>query len=129
MLKAAVDVPRFFAELVADRLDDEGEQDQNPHPVGAAKGGRVKLGKGGEQRPAKQHQGGEGHLPFAAERVDDQVFFGRGLGHLPQQALPALDKGEKQKQGANHRTDQPPEVLQGFVIQLFYHFNFPPVRC
>ena len=127
--QAAIDVPRFFAELVADRLEDEGEEDQDPHPVGAAEGGGIEFGKGGKQRPAEENQGGEGHLPFAAQGIDDQVLFGLGFGHLPQQALPALDKGQKQKQAADHGTEQPPEMLQGCIIKMFYHFNFPPVRC
>ena len=118
----------FFPVLVADRLDNESEQDQDPDPVGPAERCRVELGKRGEQGPAEQDQGGKGQLPFPAQRIDHQALFGFGFRHLPEQGLSSLDKGQEEEQGPDNRAEQPPQMLQGRVIKIANHVSSPPVQ-
>ena len=72
------EVADLVLELVAYRLQHEGEEDDHPQPIGSAERGGVEEGEGGEERTAEGDEGGEGEFPLASGRVEDQTsaFFG-----------------------------------------------------
>ena len=59
-------VAELVLELVADSLDNEGEEDNHPQPVGSAKRGGVEEGIGGEEGTTESDQCGEGELPLTS---------------------------------------------------------------
>ena len=66
------EVANLVLELVADRLQHEGEEDDHPQPISSAERGGVEEGEGGKERATKGDEGGEGELPFAPCGVIDQ---------------------------------------------------------
>ena len=86
------------------------------------------LGKSGEQGAAKNNQRGKRQLPFQSQGIDDQRFFIFVTGNLPEQTLAALDEVHEQEQGADDRTQQPPEFLKRGIFKIADHVNPPPVR-
>ena len=69
----AEEVAELVLELVADGLQDEGEEDEHPQPVGPAEGGAIEQGERCEERSAEGDQRGEGELPLATRGVDDEA--------------------------------------------------------
>jgi hypothetical protein len=124
----AQQVVRLLPVLIADRLDDEGEKDQDPHPVGPAETRRIELGKCREQGSAKEHQRGEREFPLASQRVDDELLFAVRARYLPEQRLPALDEVERQKQRSHDRDEDPPDLLQQRRAETADHVKLPPGR-
>ena len=72
------EVANLVLELVADRLQHEGEEDDHPQPIGSAKRGGVEEGEGGKEGATKGDEGGEGEFPLASGGIEDQAsaFFG-----------------------------------------------------
>ena len=78
----AQEVAELVLELVADSLNDEGEEDDHPQPVGSAKRGGVEEGIGGEEGSTEGDQCSESELPLTAGRVQHQplALFGPAEG-------------------------------------------------
>ena len=51
--RLAQEVAALGLVFIRDRLQDEAEEDENPHPIGPAKAGRVEQGERGEEGPAE----------------------------------------------------------------------------
>ncbi len=77
----AQQVAELVLELIADSLQHEGEQDEHPQPVGTAETSGIEQREGGEECTAKGYQRGEGELPFATCRVDEQAPLLRGVAY------------------------------------------------
>jgi hypothetical protein len=80
-------------ELIAYGLQDEGEEDNHPKPIGSAETGRVEEGEGGEEGTSEGDEGCEGEFPLTACGVVDKAFAffspaqtaGHGVGTLHKQ--------------------------------------------
>ena len=72
------EVANLVLELVADRLQHEGEEDDHPQPIGSAERGGIEEGEGGKEGTTKGDEGGEGEFPLASGGIEDQTsaFFG-----------------------------------------------------
>ena len=111
---------RAFAEQVAPLslklirygLQHEAQQDDRPHPIGAAEAGGVKQREGGEEGAAEGHERRERELPLAADGVDQQLLLPLRAADGEEQRLPALYEHEEHQQRAKQRHEQPPVVLK-----------------
>ena len=109
--RRAIDVAGLGAILVADGLEHEAKQDENPEPVGAPEAGGVVEGEGGEEGAAEHHQGGEREFPLAAHGVGYESTL-QAVAGPKQHGLPSLHEQEEHEQGSQYGDEQPPVVLQ-----------------
>ena len=108
-------------EFVRDGLEDEKQQDDHPYPIRPAETGGVKQGKGGKERSAEYHQGGEGQFPFVPQGIDDHRAFQVGLPGLVDQGLSPLDEHQGDQQSGQQGDDHPPVLLQSESREGFKH--------
>ena len=89
------EVTEFVLELITDSLQDEGEENDHPQPVGSAKRGAIEQGEGCEERSTEGDQCGKGELPLAARGVDDQPTALVGISQRAYHRVGALHEQQK----------------------------------
>ena len=97
---AADQVFLLVLELIGNGLEDEGEQDQDPHPVGAAEAGAVEQREGGEEGTAEGDECREGQLPFAAGGIEDHPLLEIAQRTVAQVEIGSLDEHQEDEQTA-----------------------------
>jgi hypothetical protein len=87
------EISNLVLKLIADGLEYEGEEDEHPQPVGAAKASRIEEGEGGKEGASEGNECGKGEFPLTACGVVDKPFTlfcptqtaGHGVGTLHKQ--------------------------------------------
>ena len=85
-------VAQLVLELIAHGLEDKGEEDDHPQPVGTAEGGAVEQWEGGEEGSAEGDERSERELPLTAGGVEHQATAFRRAAQGGDQGVGSLYK-------------------------------------